>query len=86
MRDRPVRLQTLFATLSFSGAALSAEMAWLHARALHLAEAFCGLAPREHCGWCVAAAALALTGAAALVHGRGHAPARQPALGPRGQG
>ena len=69
MRAAPLRLQTLIATLSFSGAALSTEMAWLHARSLHLADAFCGIAPRVHCGWCVAATALALTGAAALVHG-----------------
>ncbi|MFC3077233.1 hypothetical protein ACFODL_03915 [Phenylobacterium terrae] len=79
MRDRPVRLQTLLATLSFSGAALSAEMAWLHARGLHLADAFCGVAPREHCGWCVAAVALGLTGAAALIHGRRDSRAEQPA-------
>ena len=71
MRATPLRLQTLLATLAVSGAALSAEMAWLHARSLHLTEAFCGIAPRApHCGWCVAAVALALTGAAALIHGR----------------
>lgn len=83
MRPNPLRLQTLLATLSFSGAALSAEMAWLHARGLHLAEAFCGFAPQApHCGWCVAAVALALTGVAALVHGRAD-PLASKAAAPR---
>lgn len=80
MRPHPLRLQTLLATLSFSGAALSAEMAWLHAHGLHLAEAFCGFAPQTpHCGWCVAAVALALTGVAALVHGRADSVASKAA-------
>lgn len=81
MRPTPLRLQTLLATLSFSGAALSAELAWLHGRSLHLAEPFCGVAPQApHCGWCVAAVALALSGVAALVHGRLSAPAPQAAV------
>lgn len=79
MRADTLRLQTLIATLSFSGAGLSTEMAWLHARSLHLADAFCGIAPRAHCGWCVAAVALGLTGAAALIHGRRESRAAQPA-------
>lgn len=82
MRATPLRLQTLIAALSFSGAGLSSEMAWLHARSLNLAEAFCGIAPRLHCGWCVSAVALALTGAAALAHGRLDSPRPQAAGAP----
>jgi hypothetical protein len=86
MRDTPMRLPTLVATLSFSGAALSAEMAWLHARSLHLVDAFCGVSPTApHCGWCVSAAALALTGAAALILGRRDSRAAQAAPARRGR-
>lgn len=59
------RVRMLGAGAAFVGAAVSTELAWLHARALSALGVICGGAT-PHCGWCVSAVALGLIGAAAL--------------------
>lgn len=59
------RLRMIGAGAAFVGAAVSTELAWLHARALSALGVICGGAT-PHCGWCVSAVALGLIGAAAL--------------------
>lgn len=59
------RVRMIGAGAAFVGAAVSAELAWLHARSLSAFGVICGGAT-PHCGWCYSAVALGLIGAAAL--------------------
>lgn len=54
----PSELRTWAGAIALVGAAVSAEFAWLHARAIEAMGVICGDAPALHCGWCPTALAL----------------------------
>jgi len=59
------RLRMIVAGAAIVGAAVSGELAWLHARSLEAFGVICGgLTP--HCGWCVSAVVSGAVAAAAL--------------------
>jgi hypothetical protein len=60
------RLRIAGAGAAIVGAAVSAELAWLHARELSAFGVICG-GTTIHCGWCVSTIALAGLAVAALV-------------------
>ncbi|WP_374569791.1 hypothetical protein [Phenylobacterium sp.] len=59
------KLRMAGAGVAIVGSAVSAELAWLHAKTLSAFGVICGgLAP--HCGWCVATVGFAAVAVAAL--------------------
>ena len=64
--DRILRLGAALTGIAFLA---SASLAWEMARA-HMAflGAICGAGPAPHCGWCLGAASLALTGLAGFAY------------------
>lgn len=45
-----------------AGAAVSAELAWLHARSIQALGVICGQGPDPHCAWCPTALVLLALG------------------------
>jgi hypothetical protein len=71
---RASEIRTWAGALALVGAAASAELAWLHMRAVQALGVICGGPAESHCAWCPLAVALLGIGAFLL-----KAPARQPA-------
>lgn len=69
------------------GAAVSAEFAWLHARAIQALGVICGSQPSPHCIWCPTALVLLAAGLVLLSRSRRlrAAPAYAPAKGRAGR-
>lgn len=66
VRDEDMgKLRMAGAGAAIVGSAVSAELAWLHARELSAFGVICGGAT-PHCGWCVSAAGLAALAAGLL--------------------
>ena len=53
--DRPQEIRGWTAGLLLFLAAVSAEMAWAHARAASALGVICGEPPATHCAWCLLA-------------------------------